>query len=188
MYTVFAERYRNDRDTQTHVLDFATLDEAFAWMRRHANPSASSFLVPCKHTREKFADPRFIHLGWLPGDVEWLVHEIDRGGDIVFSDGSRTCGQAHVSKSVQDRLERFWRECKEPESRFAEKDTPGAAAGTPQPGCAVITPSVVELFRRRIDKMKAIYADEGCTDWYEGDDIARDVAEALDEVLASQGL
>ena len=120
MYTVYAERYRDDANTQQHVLSFSSLDEVSAWMREHSNPSSSSLIVPCKHTREIYADPRFIHLGWLPGGTEWLVHEIDGDAGILFSDGDRTCGKAHVSKAVLDMLERFWDECKHPEKRFAE--------------------------------------------------------------------
>ena len=43
------------------------------------------------------------------------------------------------------------------------------------------------VFRARIDEMKGIYADEGRSDWFDADDIAHEIAEALDLLLAAQG-
>ena len=35
--------------------------------------------------------------------------------------------------------------------------------------------------------MKVIYADEGRADWYDADDMAREIAESLGELLEAQG-
>lgn len=180
MYTVFAERYRDDRNTQLHTLTFDSLDAVQGWMRDHANPSSGSFAIPTEEARRKFADPRSIRLGWLPGQYEWWVLKIDNGRGCVFSDGTLTSGKAHVAASVQAMLERFWAESKHPESRFVEEDA--------QPGGAVIPAADAAAFRARIDDMKAIFADEHRSDWFDADDAAREIAEALDLLLAGQGL
>lgn len=180
MYTVFAERYRDDRNTQMHTLTFDTLEAVQGWMRDHANPSSGSFLLPTEEARRKFADPRSIRLGWLPGGHEWWVLKIDNGSGTIFSDGSLTRGEPFIAASIQGMLERLWAECKNPESRFVEE---GAV-----PVQAVIPAADAAAFRSQIDPMKAIFADERRSDWFDADDIAREIAEALDLLLAGQGL
>lgn len=76
-------------------------------------------------------------------------------------------------------LERFWAESQDPESRFYDEE--------PEPPCARIPAEDAAVFRSRIDEMKAIYADEGRSDWFDADDMAREIAEALDLLLAAQG-
>ena len=50
-----------------------------------------------------------------------------------------------------------------------------------------ILPEDAALFRSRIDEMNAMFADEERADWFDADDIAREVAEALDLLLSAQG-
>ena len=181
MYTVSAEYYHDDRHTRPRTMTFETLEDVEAWMRKRSNPTSGSFQVPCDETRRKFANPRWIHLGWLPGGFEWLVHKIEGPKGIVFSDGSLTCGKPFVSRSVQAMLERFWAESKDPEARFFDEE-PVARARQ-----AVIPAADAAVLRERIDDMKAIFADEDRSDWFDADDVARDIAESLDLLLAAQG-
>ena len=50
-----------------------------------------------------------------------------------------------------------------------------------------IPPEDAALFRSRIDEMNAMFADENRADWFDADDIARELAEALDLLLSAQG-
>ena len=52
---------------------------------------------------------------------------------------------------------------------------------------ASIPPADARALRSQIDDMKAIYADSSRKDWFDGDDIAREIAESLDLLLAAQG-
>lgn len=48
---------------------------------------------------------------------------------------------------------------------------------------AALTPAQAEWFRDRIAEMRDVFADETRTDWYDADDIARDIAEELARIL-----
>ena len=76
-------------------------------------------------------------------------------------------------------LERFWAESKDPESRFCDEPA--------EPPCVRIPAEDAAVFCARIDEMKAIYADEARADWYDADDMAREIAESLGELLEAQG-
>ena len=179
MYTVFAEHYHDDRHTRMRTFAFDSLDAVEAWMLKRSNPSSSSFIVPCEETRRAYCNPHSIRLGWLPDSFEWWVHKIEGPRGIVFSDGTLMCGKPFIARSVQAMLERFWAESKEPESRFCDEPA--------EPPCVRIPAEDAAVFRARIDEMKAIYADEGRSDWFDADDIAREIAESLDLLLAAQG-
>ena len=90
-----------------------------------------------------------------------------------------TCGKTFIARSVQAMLERFWAESKDPESRFCDEE--------PEAPCVRIPAEDVAVFRARIDEMKAICADEARPDWFDADDIAREIAEAPDLLLVAQG-
>ena len=47
----------------------------------------------------------------------------------------------------------------------------------------VIPANKVEWFRSRIAEMSRIYADETRSDWFDADDIAREVAEELGRII-----
>lgn len=57
----------------------------------------------------------------------------------------------------------------------------------PAAEAASIPPEDAALFRSRIDEMNAMFADEDRADWFDADDIAREIAEALDLLLSAQG-
>ena len=179
MYTVTAEHYHDDRHTRIKTLSFDSLDAVQAWMHRRSNPTSSSFSVPCAATRKSWQGIKSIRLGWLPGGFEWSVRKIEGPRGIVFSDGSLTCNEPFIARSVQAMLEHFWEESKNPSTRFCDEE--------PLPPAARIPADEAKLLRARIDEMKAIYADEARADWYDADDMAREIAESLGGLLEAQG-
>ena len=179
MYAVFAEHYHDYRHSRMRTIEFDTLDAVEAWMHRRSNPSSNSFLVPCKATRKTYGEVRHIRLGWLPDGFEWQVRKIEGPRGVVFSDGSLTCGKPFVSRSVQAMLERFWERATRPESRFSDE--------APHDPPAYIPAGDARELRGRIDEMNAIYGDDARKDWYDADDIARGIAESLDQLLRRQG-
>lgn len=58
-----------------------------------------------------------------------------------------------------------------------------ARVGVPDPRGVTIPAGQAMWFRRRIDEMRAIYADEGRPDWFDADDMAREIAEELGRIL-----
>ena len=179
MYTVTAEHYHDDCHTRIKTLSFDSLDAVQAWMHRRSNPTSSRFTVPCAATRKSYQGIKWIRLGWLPGGFEWSIRKIEGPRGIVFSDGSLACNEPFIARTVQAMLERFWHEAKNPSTRFCDEE--------PQPPAARIPTDEAASLRVWLDEMKTIYADEGHTDWYDADGMAREIAESLDELLEAQG-
>ena len=46
-----------------------------------------------------------------------------------------------------------------------------------------LTDEQVEWFRESIDLMNSIYGDESRMDWFDGDDVAKNIADELDAIL-----
>ena len=47
----------------------------------------------------------------------------------------------------------------------------------------ILTDEQVDWFRKSIDMMNEIYSDESRMDWFDGDDIAKNIADELDYIL-----
>ena len=50
-----------------------------------------------------------------------------------------------------------------------------------------LTDEQVAWFRKSIDLMNEIYSDESRVDWWDADDVARNIADELDSVLRKAG-